>query len=124
MELSEIDMRRSKLPKAAMDGDWARMRPVERQRVLLKLADLIEANGEELAQLETLNNGKSVMLSRLVEVGNSSNYLRYMAGWSTKIEGVDHRRFHRGSAGHEGIRPIQGKSRSASLAPSRLGTSR
>jgi len=76
-----------KAAQAALEGDWSRMRPVERQRVLLNLADLIEANGEELAQLETLNNGKSVMLSRLVEFGNSSNYLRYMAGWSTKIEG-------------------------------------
>ena len=73
--------------RAALDGEWSKLRPVERQRLLLNLADLIEANGEELAQLETLNNGKSVMLSRLVEVGNSSNYLRYMAGWSTKIEG-------------------------------------
>ncbi|AAV97249.1 phenylacetaldehyde dehydrogenase (plasmid) [Ruegeria pomeroyi DSS-3] len=83
---AEIDLA-VKAAQAALEGDWSRMRPVERQRVLLNLADLIEANGEELAQLETLNNGKSVMLSRLVEVGNSSNYLRYMAGWSTKIEG-------------------------------------
>ena len=73
--------------REALNRDWGRMRPVERQRIMLRLADLIEANGEELAQLETLNNGKSVMLSRLVEVGNSSNYLRYMAGWATKIEG-------------------------------------
>ena len=45
--------------------------PPERQRLLLKLADLIEANGEELAQIETLNNGKSIMLSRLIEVQSS-----------------------------------------------------
>lgn len=82
----EVD-RAVRAARAALEGEWSRMRPAERQRVLLKLADLIEDNGEELAQLETLNNGKSVMLSRLVEVGNSSNYLRYMAGWSTKIEG-------------------------------------
>ncbi|MEZ5913259.1 MAG: aldehyde dehydrogenase family protein [Paracoccaceae bacterium] len=82
----EIDLA-VRAARHALDGEWSRLRPVERQRLLLKLADLIEDNGEELAQIETLNNGKSVMLSRLVEVGNSSNYLRYMAGWSTKIEG-------------------------------------
>src|SRR5438094_6701947 len=37
------------------EGAWARMNPSERQRLLLKIADLIEANGDELAQLETLD---------------------------------------------------------------------
>lgn len=73
--------------RGALKGEWSRMRPADRQRVMLKLADLIEANGEELAQLETLNNGKSVMLSRMIEVGASADYMRYMAGWATKIEG-------------------------------------
>ncbi len=73
--------------RAALNGEWSSMSPVDRQRVMLKIADLIEANGEELAQLETLNNGKSVMLSRLVEVSASAEYMRYMAGWATKIEG-------------------------------------
>ncbi len=73
--------------RAALKGEWSQMLPADRQRVMLKLADLIEANGEELAQLETLNNGKSVMMSRLIEVGASADYVRYMAGWATKIEG-------------------------------------
>ena len=73
--------------RTALKGAWSQMLPADRQRVMLKLADLIEANGEELAQLETLNNGKSVMVSRLIEVGASADYMRYMAGWSTKIEG-------------------------------------
>jgi phenylacetaldehyde dehydrogenase len=76
-----------KAARGALKGEWSRMRPTDRQRVMLKLADLIEANGEELAQLETLNNGKSVMLSRMIEVGASADYMRYMAGWATKIEG-------------------------------------
>lgn len=76
-----------KAARGALKGEWSRMRPADRQRVMLKLADLIEANGEELAQLETLNNGKSVMLSRMIEVGASADYMRYMAGWATKIEG-------------------------------------
>lgn len=73
--------------QAALEGPWAKLLPAERQRLLLKLADLIEANGEELAQIETLNNGKSIMLSRLIEVQSSAEYFRYMAGWATKIEG-------------------------------------
>src|SRR5437763_9859572 len=40
------------------DGAWARMRPTERERIILRIADLIETHGEELAQLETLDNGK------------------------------------------------------------------
>jgi phenylacetaldehyde dehydrogenase len=73
--------------QAAFEGPWSKMLPVQRQGLLLKLADLIEANGEELAQLETLNQGKSIMLSRLVEVQSSAEYFRYMAGCATKIEG-------------------------------------
>ncbi|THF47105.1 aldehyde dehydrogenase family protein [Allorhizobium terrae] len=73
--------------QAAFEGPWSKLLPVQRQSILLKLADLIEANGEELAQLETLNQGKSIMLSRLIEVQSSAEYFRYMAGWATKIEG-------------------------------------
>lgn len=73
--------------RAAFAGPWGRLPPVQRQAVMLRLADLIEEHGEELAQLETLNNGKSITLSRLVEVQSSVEYVRYMAGWATKIEG-------------------------------------
>jgi phenylacetaldehyde dehydrogenase len=68
-------------------GVWSRLAPAERERTLLRFADLVEAHGEELAQLETLNQGKSIHLSRAIEVGASVNYMRYMAGWATKIEG-------------------------------------
>ncbi len=73
--------------RAALEGPWSRLLPTERQRLILKLADLIEENGEELAQLETLNNGKSIMLSRIIEANSSAEYFRYMAGMATKIEG-------------------------------------
>lgn len=85
---SEADVDRAVLAaKAAMTGAWGGMSGAERTRLMLKLADLIEENGEELAQLETLENGKSIMLSRLIEVASSAEYLRYMAGWATKIRG-------------------------------------
>nr|WP_245643887.1 aldehyde dehydrogenase family protein [Paraburkholderia oxyphila] len=67
---------------------WARCRPAERERLLLKLADMLEADGEALAQLETLNQGKSIHAARAIEVRGSVEYIRYMAGWATKIEGT------------------------------------
>lgn len=72
---------------AFKSGVWTGLMPTERERILLRLADLVEAHSEELAQLETLNQGKSINISRAIEVGGSINYMRYMAGWATKIEG-------------------------------------
>ncbi|MGL4858179.1 MAG: aldehyde dehydrogenase family protein, partial [Enterobacteriaceae bacterium] len=68
-------------------NSWSRQRPAERERLLLKLADVLEAHAEELAQLETLNQGKSIHIARAIEVGASIEYVRYMAGWTTKIHG-------------------------------------
>lgn len=73
--------------RRAFEGNWAGQRPADRERLLLRLAERIEAHGEQLAQLETLNNGKSINLSRALEVGASVEFIRYMAGWATKIEG-------------------------------------
>ena len=73
--------------RRAFEGNWAGQRPADRERLLLRLAERVEAHGEQLAQLETLNNGKSINLSRALEVGASVEFIRYMAGWATKIEG-------------------------------------
>jgi acyl-CoA reductase-like NAD-dependent aldehyde dehydrogenase len=73
--------------RAFDEGTWVRMRPVERQRILLKIADLIEAHGDELAQLETLDNGKALFESRNVDIPASAETFRYYAGWVTKIYG-------------------------------------
>ncbi|WP_339540922.1 aldehyde dehydrogenase family protein [Pseudomonas sp. RA_5y_Pfl1_P24] len=72
---------------AAFKGAWAQVTPYQRGVLLNRLADLIEANGEELAQLETLSSGKSINLSRHIEVSQSAVFLRYFAGWATKIGG-------------------------------------
>lgn len=66
---------------------WSHMRPVERERLLLRLADLVEANAQQFAEIESLDSGKSVVLARHVDVALAIDYLRYMAGWATKIEG-------------------------------------
>ena len=54
---------------------------------MLALADAIEAHADELAELESLDNGKPVKLARRVDVALAAEHLRYFAGWPTKIEG-------------------------------------
>ncbi|KAF8192501.1 aldehyde dehydrogenase domain-containing protein [Pholiota molesta] len=57
----------------------------ERSRLLNKLADLIERDAQELAELETLNNGKPVRIARDFDIGDSIQCLRYYAGFADKI---------------------------------------
>jgi phenylacetaldehyde dehydrogenase len=74
--------------RRAFEGAWSGFRPVQRERLLLKLADLLEANADELAELETIDNGKLLMMSRHADLTLAIDSLRYMAGWATKIEGT------------------------------------
>ena len=83
----DID-RAVKAARAAFDsGPWSKMTPSERGRLIWKLADLIEKNAEEFAQLESLDNGKPAAIARLADVPGTIDLFRYMAGWATKIEG-------------------------------------
>ncbi|KAH6914996.1 aldehyde dehydrogenase domain-containing protein [Coprinopsis sp. MPI-PUGE-AT-0042] len=59
----------------------------ERARLLHKLADLIERDAQELAELEALNNGKPIRIARDFDIGDSVQCLRYYAGWADKITG-------------------------------------
>ncbi|NKF23511.1 aldehyde dehydrogenase family protein [Solimonas marina] len=72
---------------AFADGRWRQLRPADRERVLLRFADLVTERGEAFAQLETLEQGKSINISRMFEVGASSEWMRYVAGLTTKIGG-------------------------------------
>ena len=73
--------------KAFESGPWPKLTPSQRGRLLLKLADLIEQNAEELAQLETLDNGKPIKYAKGGDVPLTADHFRYFAGWATKIEG-------------------------------------
>jgi phenylacetaldehyde dehydrogenase len=84
---SDVDAAVASARRAFEADTWRRIAPAARERLLLKLADLIEAHGDELATLETLNQGKLLGFSKMLEVGGSAQWLRYMAGWATKIEG-------------------------------------
>lgn len=66
---------------------WRKMAASERGRLIWRLADLIEKHIDELAELETLDNGKPIFESRQVDVPMVVDVLRYYAGWATKIHG-------------------------------------
>ena len=68
-------------------GSWQKMTASERGRILWRLADLVERNIEEIAELETLDNGKPIFESRYVDLPMVIDVLRYYAGWASKIHG-------------------------------------
>jgi phenylacetaldehyde dehydrogenase len=63
------------------------MSPSQRGKILWKIGDLILENLEELAQLESLDNGKPISVARAADVPLAADLFHYMAGWATKIEG-------------------------------------
>jgi aldehyde dehydrogenase (NAD+) len=68
-------------------GDWAKMDARDRGRLMNKLADLMEENLEELAALETLDNGKPIRDARTADLPLAIDCLRYYAGLADKIQG-------------------------------------
>lgn len=88
-EAQEEDIDRAvKAAREAFDnGPWSKLTPAERSRLMYKLADLMEENKEELAQLETLDNGKPIRETLNADVPLAIEHLRYYAGWTTKIVG-------------------------------------
>ena len=66
---------------------WSRMQAADRGRILLKLADLIEANGEELARLESLDTGHPVRDCRMLDVPRTAGCFRYFGGMADKFQG-------------------------------------
>ncbi len=73
--------------RKALEGPWSKMSPAEREKILNKIADLVEAHAEELAQLETLNNGKTIREAKNGDLPLAIGLWRYFAGWPTKIHG-------------------------------------
>jgi phenylacetaldehyde dehydrogenase len=69
------------------DGPWSRMTPSERGRIIWRIGDLILEHAEELAMLESLDNGKPYAVALGADVPLAADLFHYMAGWATKIEG-------------------------------------
>ena len=73
--------------KAFEYGNWSKVTPAQRAKLLWRVADLIEAQAEELATLETLDGGKLLSGVRNGEIPSAAESFRYYAGWCTKMEG-------------------------------------
>jgi phenylacetaldehyde dehydrogenase len=73
--------------RAFDEGPWPSLTPAERQRMIWRIADGISARADQFAQLETLDNGKSVAVAKAVDVTWAAEIFYYYAGWATKIEG-------------------------------------
>ena len=69
-------------------GPWRAMSGATRTKLIWKLADLLMANADELAELETRDNGKPMHDTRAVDLPVASELLRYFAGWATKLNGI------------------------------------
>ena len=83
----DVDLAVKAARKAFDSGVWTDMSNSEKGKIIWKIGDLIDKHGEELAQLESLDNGKPVAVAGAADVPLSSDIFRYMAGWATKIEG-------------------------------------
>jgi len=83
----DIDLAVSAARRAFDYGPWPKMSGRERGRIMHRFADLLEKHAEELAQLETLDNGKPIFFSRAADVPLSVDFFRYFAGWADKLHG-------------------------------------
>lgn len=73
--------------RRAFAGPWSRMSGSERSKLLWRIADLIMEHADELAQLETLDQGKPLQVARNGDIPVCAETFRYMAGWATKLTG-------------------------------------
>ncbi len=86
-EAVDIDLAVKAARRAFESGPWPAMPPGGRAKLMWKLAEALEANGEEIATLETLNNGMPRTVARFAAVNGAAECLRYFAGWAGKING-------------------------------------
>lgn len=86
---ADVDKAVAAARQAFEAGPWPDMKPGERSRLIYQIADRMEAHAEELAQLETLDNGKPINFAR-GDVFASIGAIRYYAGWADKIHGSTH----------------------------------
>lgn len=85
-DATDVD-RAVKAARKALEGDWGRMNASARARLLRRFADLIERNKENLARLESLNNGKTYREAVKGDLPSAWEVFHYYAGWCTKVRG-------------------------------------
>jgi aldehyde dehydrogenase (NAD+) len=85
--IQDVDLAVEAAYKAFEFGEWSSISSYERSRLMEKLADLMERDIEILAQIDTLDNGKSIKEMVTADLPNAIENLRYFAGWTTKHYG-------------------------------------
>ncbi|CAL8335692.1 unnamed protein product [Merluccius merluccius] len=86
-QVSDVDKAVAAAKEAFEEGEWGRMNPRDRGRLIYKLADLMEEHQDELATIETMDSGAVYTLALKTHVGMSIQTFRYFAGWCDKIQG-------------------------------------
>lgn len=86
-DAADVDLAVQAARRAFESKAWRSMGPADRGRLLYKLADLIDKHTEELAALETLDNGKPIRDSLKGDIPATASMYRYYAGWADKIHG-------------------------------------
>lgn len=84
---ADVDRAVAAARRAFDDGRWSGLPPYQRQRLVERLADLLEANIPEIAEIESIDNGKPRSASQGYDLPKCVAALRYMAGWATKLTG-------------------------------------
>lgn len=83
---SDVDLA-VKSASNALGGPWGKMPPLKRQRLILRLADAMEADADVLAHLEAINVGKAISEARTIDVAGAVANLEYFSGWTSKLDG-------------------------------------
>jgi aldehyde dehydrogenase (NAD+) len=86
-DAADVDKAVHAARRAFEHGPWRKLPASQRGRLLHRLADLIEKHADELAALESLDNGKPVSIAKAVDVAATVGCFRYFAGWSDKVHG-------------------------------------
>ena len=84
----DVDLAVKAARQALTAGDWPRMAAADRGKLLRKLGDLVMQNRDEIAELETLDQGKPIFESSKIDVPFIAEILWYYAGWAGKIQGA------------------------------------
>lgn len=84
---ADVDAAVQAARRAFESSPWATMTPSDRGKMLWRIGDLISKHADELAELESLDNGKPMAVARAADVPLAADIFQYMAGWCTKIEG-------------------------------------
>jgi phenylacetaldehyde dehydrogenase len=84
----DVDLAVAAARRAFDAGDWVRMRPNAREKIIWRIAELIDEYASDLGELESLDNGKSVGIATVADVRFAAECFRYYAGWPTKLTGT------------------------------------